>query len=123
MSNWREIAEWDWVWVEGDAHKDDEVLHAVRSLTNDATVDADWYGDGTTECGITATLTIPGMISRMSATRCPACCDATGMPHGTQSPKNVDACRPIAEARITKLPQKDGPAACPHCKRPLRTHD
>jgi hypothetical protein len=98
MSSWRVIAEWDW--VEAD---DSDDLHAVDTLENEDTADAVWCGEGTTACGISGELTIPGMFTRMSATRCPACCDATGMPHGKQSPKNVDECRPIAEARIERF--------------------
>lgn len=48
-------------------------------------------------------LWIPGIFSRMGSQRCPACCDAVRMPHGKQSPKNIDECRPVAEARIAAL--------------------
>jgi hypothetical protein len=93
-SNWRQTAEWDWVWLGAG-----NVLHAVGELDNAATADADWYGDGSTECGRRGVMTIPGLFSRMGAYRCVRCCKATGMPEGQQSPKNEDACRPIAEAR------------------------
>lgn len=92
---WVETAEWTWVWL-GEGM----VLHAVGELTNAATVDDDWYGDGSTLCGRQGTMTIPGIFSRMSAKRCERCCARTGMPQGHQSPKNIDECRPIAEARI-----------------------
>lgn len=98
MSEWREIAEWDWVWLGLG-----EVLHAVASLENEATVDDDWMGRGKTECGLSGRLSIPGIFSRMSAQRCDRCCRATGMPHGKQSPKNVDECRPVVEARLESL--------------------
>jgi hypothetical protein len=90
---WREIAEWDWVWLGAG-----NVLHAVADVTNDA--DEDWYGEGKTECGQSGVMTIPGLFSRMGAIRCVRCCKATGMPQGEQSPKNVDACRPIVESRL-----------------------
>lgn len=96
VSDWREIAEWDWV-VLGYG----QVLHAVRTVTNDA--DEDWFADGDTECGRTGEMHIPGIMARMGADRCRRCCDRTGMPRGRQSPKNVEACRPIAEDRIAAL--------------------
>jgi len=100
---WREIAEWDWVWYRAQDGEEgaDDLLHAVASTSNDC--DEDWYGLGATECGLTGELTIPGMFSRMSASRCPRCCDVVGMPHGQQSPKNVNECRGFAVARIDAL--------------------
>ena len=96
MSEWLEIAEWDWVWV-GQGER----LHAVKEITNDA--DEDWYGVGVTECGLySGYLNIPGIFSRMSAQRCLRCCERTGMPQGSQSPKNVDECKPVAQARIAR---------------------
>lgn len=96
MSEWREIAEWDWVQV-GDGDR----LHAVATLSNDA--DEDWFGVGTTECGlVTDSMRIPGIFTRMGATRCSGCCLKVGMPEGDQSPKNIDECRPVAEARIAR---------------------
>ncbi len=89
---WRTIAEWDWVRL-GNGDR----LHAVATVTNDA--DEQWYGIGTTECGLGGEMHIPGILSRMAATRCRRCCDRTGMPQGDQSPKNVEACRPLAERR------------------------
>lgn len=98
LSEWREIAEWDWVRL-GDG----DVLHAVRTITNADTVDDDWYADGSTECGRSGDMHIPGMFSRMAARRCRRCCVATGMPQGNQSPKNDDACRARVEGRIAAL--------------------
>lgn len=93
---WRTTAEWDWVQT-----ADDDDLHAPASIENDA--DVDWFGEGATECGRRGTLTIPGLFSRMGAARCERCCAATGMPTGPQSPKNVEECRPVVEARLRAL--------------------
>lgn len=38
---------------------------------------------------------IPGIFTRQSAERCQGCCRATGLPYGTGSPKNDDACREV----------------------------
>lgn len=99
-SEWREIAEWDWVWYRAPEGKEgaDDLLHAVASTHNDC--DEDWFGVGSTECELEGTLHIPGIFSRMAATRCPKCCDKLGMPQGDQSPKNIDECRPVVEARL-----------------------
>jgi len=94
--DWREIAEWDWVHLGTGL-----VLHAVGTVTNDA--DADWYGDGRTLCGRAGRMWIPGFVSRMGDRRCRRCCTLAGMPQGKQSPKNVEALRPIASARIAAL--------------------
>ena len=98
MSDWREIAEWDWVVIDDGDH-----LHAVGTTANDP--DEDWRGEGTTVCGIETEMYIPGLFTRMSdeVFRCEACCEATDMPKGAQSPKNVNECRPVCEARIVAL--------------------
>ena len=101
-SSWRELAEWDWVRI-GNGDR----LHAVARLTNEDTVEDDWYGVGFTECGLGGDLHIPGLFSRMSVPRCIRCCERTGMPQGDQSPKNIDECRPIAELRILALASRE----------------
>jgi hypothetical protein len=100
MSEWRQVAEWDWVWhtAKDGGEGADDLLHAVAATTNDC--DEDWFGVGYTECGLVGELTIPGIGGRMTAERCPVCCDVVGMPYGVQSPKNVDECRSIAEERV-----------------------
>lgn len=98
-SPWREIAEWDWVLLGYHG----ETLHAIGSLTNGDTADDDWHGDGDTACGRFGRMVIPGLFSRMGASRCKRCCKVTGMPQGAQSPKNIDECRPIVERRIAAL--------------------
>lgn len=98
MNEWREIAEWDWVQLGRG-----EVLHAVQTLDDPEATEDEWGGDGTTECGKHGYLAIPGLLSRMGAPRCQRCCSVTGMPSGVQSPKNVNTCRPVAEARIAAL--------------------
>lgn len=97
---WRVIAEWDWTVLADDV---DGELHAVGELDGAARADEDWQADGVTACGRHGTLLIPGMGTRMSARRCDGCCAATGMPAGTQSPKNDPACRPQAQARVDAL--------------------
>lgn len=97
MSDWRNTAEWTWVTV-GDA----DALHAVATEPADA--DEDWGGEGTTACGQAGWLAIPGIFSRMGEVRCAECCTRTGMPAGSQSPKNDDRCRPVVEGRLAALP-------------------
>jgi hypothetical protein len=96
LSSWRSTAEWCWVLLgQGDC------LHAVGSIVNDA--EEDWQGDGFTACGREGSMFIPGLFTRMGAPRCKQCCKLASMPEGTQSPKNVDECRPIVEARLAAL--------------------
>ena len=103
VGEWREIAEWDWVSLNDDEPTSPATIHAIELLDNAATADDDWFGVGVTACGKAGEMYIPGLFIRMAARRCPACCDAVGMPHGEQSPKNIDECRPIVEARLRAL--------------------
>ena len=99
-NEFREIAEWDWVYTDAD---DYDLLHHVADGADWQTLDADWGGAATLTCGLDGYVHIPGMGSRMTTPRCLQCCDQTGMPHGTGSPKNDDACRPLAKARIAHI--------------------
>lgn len=99
QSEWLEITEWDWALLGTRG----QVLHAVGSLTNAATADDDWYGDGKTACGRQGRMLIPGMFTRMSAKRCAHCCEIRRMPYGKGSPKNDDGCRPIVEGRLAAI--------------------
>lgn len=89
------IADYDWLRTPHG-----ELLHHAKLTDEQHKECEDWggvYDDPVTlDCGRTATtVLIPGMFSRMSATRCPRCCAATGLPAGVGSPKNDDACREI----------------------------
>lgn len=103
-ATWQEFAEWNWVEVAGAGNG---LLHAVGALSADAAAECDWGGDGVTECGRHGDLRIPGLFTRMSAQRCDECCEKTGMPRGEQSPKNIEECRVVVEARIAALHRVD----------------
>lgn len=91
-----ELGEWDW-WQPATGRK----LHAATVEINP---DYDTAGWGRTACGRGLLwLSIPGVFTRMGAKRCVLCCDALGYPHGTGSPKNDPACRPLVEARIAEM--------------------
>jgi hypothetical protein len=67
-----------------------ELLHRVYALDwNEDTCEA----DGVTACGQMDVLRMPGLLSRMAATRCPICCDIAGVPRGNGAPFNqgIDA--------------------------------
>lgn len=98
MSAFIEAAEWDWV----TSHKTrDLVLHHLATVVDPAKADDDWQAAGVASCGMRARFSIAGMLSRMGAERCPACCDALGWPHGVGAPKNDEALRPLVEARLS----------------------
>jgi hypothetical protein len=95
----REVVEWDW--VVAPTHHGRRRLHAPLRWD-----DPDYHAmvtDGRTVCGLTGQLHIPGVFTRMGAQRCRHCCRMTGMPPGQGSPKNDDACRPIAKLRVLAL--------------------
>jgi hypothetical protein len=48
MSDWRLLAEWDWVAI----HADDVYIHAVASVDDPEDVEENWGGPGTTICGV-----------------------------------------------------------------------
>jgi hypothetical protein len=75
-------------------------LHAVLEWTDEhrADMESEWavLHPVRLACGRVASyVCIPGMFTRMGAERCAGCCRATGMPRGTGSPKNDNACRVV----------------------------
>lgn len=46
-------------------------------------------GEGETVCGKRGWLSMPGIFSRMGATRCRQCCKALGIPQGAGAPFNA----------------------------------
>lgn len=83
-----------------------DVLHVVAEAESDD--GCDWWtrGDGTTVCGLPrASLAWPGVCDRLAAPRCPACCQAVGIPAGDGHPKNDPECR--------RLLRYDTPEATP----------
>jgi hypothetical protein len=92
------LAEWDWVYTASAG-----ALHAVRHLEFPAEFEMDAGGPGTTVCGVTTWLSIPGLFSRMGLRRCKRCCAAVGFPQGVGAPKNDDACRPLVEQRLVRI--------------------
>jgi hypothetical protein len=92
----RAVVEWDWVVAASYSR-----LHAPL-VWDDPEYNAS-VEDGRTVCGLSGYLTIPGLFSRMGLPRCAHCCRMTGMPPGTGSPKNDDACRPIVERRLQAI--------------------
>lgn len=81
---------WKQAWKHLGSESD--LLHRI------AVVDGAWEGDpdmfptylrGRTACGRSGNLFMPGMLSRMYATRCRQCCRAVGVPEGDGIPGNV----------------------------------
>jgi hypothetical protein len=71
--------------------RDNGTLHRVAAIT---WADSDEIGGhGTTACGRFAELHMPGVISRMAATRCRLCCLVAKVPPGEGAPFNqgIDA--------------------------------
>lgn len=89
------LVDMDWLIDDGEG---DRPIHALsRYALNEVREryeEAEWQWI-TTACGQTMHAGIPGLFTRMGATRCEKCCDALGMPHGIGSPKNDDTCRAI----------------------------
>lgn len=90
----RELARVDWVvsrswnrlhWVD---LPDDQ----LRDLEDECVV----TGPVVLACGRTAaSVSIPGLFTRLGASRCVGCCRVVGLPPGVGSPKNDAACRRI----------------------------
>ena len=62
-------------------------LHRVAAIE---WCDAEWHGHGTgtTLCGRTGSLSMPGIFSRMGLPRCAHCCRIAGIPRGDGAPSN-----------------------------------
>jgi hypothetical protein len=70
-----------------------DVLHAVDSLVDDP---EDWsVGLGRTVCGVSSTLSYPGVLSRLGAFRCRSCCRLLDVPAGKGHPRNDRRLRPV----------------------------
>jgi len=92
----RRVVEWDWVTIGVG-----ERLHCPIEWVDP---DYDAYDEhGLTACGRRGWLSIPGVLTRMGATRCRFCCKKVGFPPGKGSPKNDDSCRPLVEERLRTL--------------------
>lgn len=112
------LADYDWLLAftqsctgeceETDCNCSDNQLHAPANSADWDDWDGDPHEDGQTACGITATLAIPGVGSRMCLPRCPSCCDKLGYPHGDGSPKNDSRCVGV-----------DGPRRLLHAANPI----
>lgn len=89
------LVDWTWVTVGNGAR-----LHGIAEddPIGDALEDEP-FGHGTTLCGRTGDLNVPGIFTRMGVDRCQRCCDRAGYPTGTGSPKNDDRCRDVLTAR------------------------
>lgn len=65
-------------------------IHRVYAIDwNEDTCEA----DGVTACGRMDVMSMPGILSRIGATRCRDCCDIAGVPYGQGAPFNsgIDA--------------------------------
>lgn len=65
-------------------------LHRVAEIAWDDDDDGMRQGVGTTMCGRTGFLVMPGIFSRMGLPRCAHCCRLTGVPTGDGAPYNDD---------------------------------
>lgn len=88
-----DVWDYDWVWL-GLYGK---LIHApVFTPEERRFFSINLDGPGSTACGRHSDyLSVPGVLSRLSAKRCPRCCVAVGIPAGVGSPKNDDECRRI----------------------------
>lgn len=74
-----------WVHVGGG-----RVIHRVQALecSPEEWDDNPLYQDGKTVCGREGKIAMPGILSRMHAPRCKACCKAIDIPQGAGAPFN-----------------------------------
>lgn len=65
-------------------------LHRVSEMQWDGEAGDMIHGHGTTLCGRSGFLIMPGIVSRMGLARCAHCCRLTGVPRGNGAPANVE---------------------------------
>lgn len=99
----RELTRLNWIVMADDA----KYLHGLAPDTADETL-IEMVEDGAavarSACDRTSHCWVPGVLDRLGMTgaeRCPACCDALGLPHGVGSPKNDPACRSVLDLPAT----------------------
>lgn len=85
------------------------VIHRVAAIEWEDPEDM-ISGTGTTVCGRTGRLRMPGIFSRMGLKRCPKCCTILGIPQGGGNPYNEHIYdtgdvppSPLDEATIAKI--------------------
>lgn len=82
---------WPWRWLVFASWKR---LHRVATYTRQHEDDWRQVGvEGTTVCGLSGDLLMPGFQSRLGLARCAHCCDRLGVPRGIGAPYNegIDA--------------------------------
>lgn len=122
--------EQNWRWQQPVFGRDRSVLHRV-ALFERRCNDQDPGGpvgvvEATTVCVLEApVMTMPGLFSRMGATRCKRCCKLLGIPDGKGTPHNEEPV--IVEPKEIRLPDRwgvFGPLAGrkrPHLAGPFRS--
>lgn len=81
LDNWRSR------WMQFDGRRA-ESMHRLASVTWELGLE-EIAGEGTTVCGRSGRLVMPGIFSRMWASRCALCCKALGIPPGNGAPRNA----------------------------------
>jgi hypothetical protein len=85
-----DVDHWHWRWQYGAAD-DYEFLHRVAAPFWVGRKAAWKHHRLTTVCGISGMFCMPGVMSRMAALRCPACCKRLKIPEGEGAPWNTKA--------------------------------
>jgi len=91
-----ELFEWDWGMSPAG-----KVLHSVGLDNADPELWGAW--PGVSVCGVRSEWMVPGIFSRLGASRCSRCCRALNIAAGIGSPKNDEALRPWVSARLKAL--------------------
>lgn len=87
---------WYREWVQFPGGGDSGTLHRAGAVAWDGP--GAWeHGHGSALCGRTGVVVVPGILSRLGAPRCPACCAAAGVNVYFGHPRNERAPAPNHE--------------------------
>jgi hypothetical protein len=98
MAECRQLVEYDWLVTSTWERLHHAILDDAQTLE---LANEGFAPDVTLTCGRHVKhVSIPGIFTRMGTPRCQRCCDRTGLPRGTGSPKNDQECRPIVGLKL-----------------------
>jgi len=92
----------DWLQIDGG-----RLLHHATITHIEPDYETEWHGVRL-DCGQRVEWAcIPGILTRIGARRCAACCEINSYPTGKGSPINEHVCRAMIEAYETAIRERD----------------
>lgn len=86
-------SQWRWRWMYDNSDEEDRegamiYIHRIAECVSKIDPEAPYNIEAVTACNRKGVFSMPGLLSRMGAPRCPKCCAALGIPEGDGAPFN-----------------------------------